>query len=310
MQAFLGNGSMKFKFLVLAATLATHLAGCGGGGGEPAPTALVLAQATPTVVVNALPAPAAASTPSSATPTASVTTPVTPPTTSSTAAADAAPTTPAATPTVVAPVVAAATPVVTAPVTPVVTAPTLSPVLVSTPMSKYEGTWKSCADNILAEFSLSATDALGRGQLVARDSFYSLDDRTCAGAPYATLIYPTYTFIIDGTKTLATGQLVDKLVLSTPAEMVQIQGVARYVTSYGSTTAIPLSSVNASTKIYIVDPKFSNNTTNSDGFVAAGDEKGFLVLINRQLALSDSQSLKDAQGYPTALATRRFVLTK
>ncbi len=300
---------MKFKVLVLAASLAIHLAGCGGGGGEPVPAAVVLAQATPAVVVNTLPAPAEPTIQSVATPTASVTTPVTAPTTSSTAAGTA-PTTPAATPTVVAPVVAAATPMVTAPVTPVVTAPTLSPVLVSTPMSKYEGTWKSCADNVLAEISISATDALGRGQATTKSSFYSLDNPTCTGAPYPTLIYPTYTFIIDGTRTLATGQLVDKFVFSHSAGIVQIQGVARYVTSFDSTTGIPVSSVNASTKIYIVDPKFSNNTTNSDGFVAASDEKSFLVLINKQLALSDSQSPKDAQGYPTALATRRFVLTK
>ena len=92
---------------------------------------------------------------------------------------------------------------------------------------------------------------------------------------------------------------------------MQIQGAAQYVESFGSTTTVPVGSVNATTKIYIVDPKFRGNTTYSDAFLAATNIKGFLALINGQLAPSDDQSPTDAQGYPTAFQTNgRYVLTK
>ena len=280
---------MKLGALLGLTALMVTLAACGGGGGSEPNTATVAAPEPATTAAVAL------------TPTVVVSPIAVAPITAS--SAPAVPVTVTQTP--IAPTPTNPTP---APIPPVTSAPSA---VSAAPLAQYAGIWNACSGYVVTEHSFSTPDAQGRGQLISKNYFYSLDDPKCAGMPYATLIYPTYSYSFDGTKTLSTGEVVDKLIFQNSTGIVQIQGNVIYTNSTGVTNLVPVATVTAGTKFYITDTKFPGNTVRGEAFIPAAEDKAFIVFINGKIVISDQRSARDAQGYPTTPnLTRLYTLTK
>jgi hypothetical protein len=177
-----------------------------------------------------------------------------------------------------------------------------------TALSKYTGVWQACTvrnfGSSLSEATISTANASGSVKTNSKRAFYSSAD--CTGPTFATLTYPDEYFDFQGTKTIPTGELTDKVLLRRLEGPVQIQGSVIYTNDLLAKPVVAVDTPTVGTFYTISIPTSGTGTTSfisGKGYITAITNKDFLYLMNGELLSGDGRSTLDSDGYPTVFDT-------
>jgi hypothetical protein len=176
--------------------------------------------------------------------------------------------------------------------------------LPETALSKYTGIWQRCSQESygsrLGEVTIGTPDASGTAKINFQRKYYTSVD--CTGSSFAVLKNPDAYFDFQGTKTIATGEVTDKILVRRLEGPIQIEGAVIYTNDPVARPVVAVTIPTASSSYYITVPTTEAGTTmtiHSKAYLTAGTGKDFLYLLNGDLINGDSKSALDTDGYPT-----------